>query len=141
MRTGAAAAMRLEEQNTEEAMTKRLCVVVAFAIVAVACGGAQTVTEKRMVEWGPILNMYMSTNAEGGNSYPEALEEVPPELASGLKDRDGWGNRFLYRRLRIDKYNIISAGPDGEFGNEDDIVLENGGLYDAMKIYSENPLE
>lgn len=122
-------------------MTKRLCILVAFAIVSIACGGAQTVTEKRMVEWGPILNMYMSTNMEGGNSYPEALEELPPELSGGLEFRDGWGNRFLYRRLRIDKYNIISGGPDGEFGNSDDIVLENGALYDAMKIYSENPLE
>ena len=54
---------------------------------------------------------------------------------------DGWGNQFLYRRLRVDKYNIISSGPDGEFGNSDDIVLENGALYDATKIYSESPLE
>ena len=122
-------------------MTKRFCVVVAFALVTVACGGAQTVTEKRMVEWGPILNMYMGTNFEGGNSYPEALEELPPELSGELEFHDGWGNRFLYRRLRIDKYNIISGGPDGEFGNSDDIVLENGAIYDAMKIYSESPLK
>lgn len=132
---------KLDEENMVEGMAKRLSVLVAFACVAIACGGAQTVTEKRMVEWGPILNMYMGTNFEAGNSYPEALEEVPPELSSELEHRDGWGNRFLYRRLRIDKYNIISAGPDGEFGNEDDIVLENGALYDAMKIYTENPLE
>jgi hypothetical protein len=125
----------------EEAMTKRLCVLVVFAIVAIACGGAQTVTEKRMVEWGPILNMYMSTNFADGNSYPEALEEVPPELSGDMEYQDGWGNRFLYRRIRIDKYNIISSGPDGEFGNADDIVLENGALYDATKIYAENPLE
>ena len=122
-------------------MSKRLCVMMALALVAIACGGARTVTEKRMVEWGPILNMYMGTNIEGGNSYPEALEEVPPELSVDMEYRDGWGNRFLYRLLRIDKYNIISAGPDGEFGNEDDIVLENGALYDPMKVYGENPLD
>lgn len=140
MRVGTPA-LGLENQKVEEEMTKRLCVVVVFAIVAIACGGAQTVTEKRMVEWGPILNMYMTTNFEEGNSYPEALEEVPPEFSGDMEYKDGWGNRFLYRRLRIDKYNIISSGPDGEFGNADDIVLENGGLYDAMKIYSENPLK
>ncbi len=121
-------------------MTKRLIVLAAFVAIAVACGGGQTVTEKRMIEWGPILNMYMATNFDGGNSYPEALEELPPEIRGDLEFNDGWGNRFLYRRLRVDKYNIISAGPDGEFGNEDDIVLENGALYPAAKIYAENPL-
>jgi hypothetical protein len=122
-------------------MKKRLCVVMAIAVTAVACGGAQTVTEKRMLEWGPILNIYMGTNMEGGNSYPQSLDEVPPELAGELERRDGWGNDFLYRLLRIDKYNLISAGPDGEFGNEDDIVMENGALYDPMKIYAESPLK
>jgi len=125
----------------EEGMTKRLLVLAAFAAIAVACGGARTVTEKRMIEWGPILNMYMSMNFDGGNSYPEALEELDPELRGDLQFNDGWGNRFLYRRLRVDKYNIISAGPDGEFGNEDDIVLENGAIYDAAKIYAEKPLK
>jgi len=115
--------------------------VLAVAVVAVGCGGATVVTEKRMLEWGPILNIYMGTNMEGGNSFPESLAEVPPDLASDLKKTDGWGKPLLYRLLRIDKYNLISAGPDGEFGNADDIVMENGALYDPMKIYAENPLK
>jgi hypothetical protein len=122
-------------------MKKRLTILMAVAVVAIACGGGKAVTEKRMLEWGPMLNMYMGSNFEGGNSYPEALEELPPEFREGLKFDDGWGNRFLYRRLRIDKYNIISSGADGEFGNADDVILENGVLYDPMKIYAESPLD
>ena len=118
-----------------------LVVVLAIAVVTVGCGGAQIVTEKRMLEWGPMLNLYMGTNMEGGNSFPESLDELPPELAEGLKRSDGWGNPLLYRLLRIDKYNLISAGPDGEFGNVDDLVLENGALYDPMEIYAKNPLK
>jgi hypothetical protein len=114
---------------------------MAVAVAAVACGGAQTVTEKRMLEWGPILNIYMGTNMEGGNSYPQTLDEMPPELIGDLERCDGWGNEFLYRLLRIDKYNLISAGPDGEFGTEDDVVMENGALYEPMKVYAENPLK
>jgi len=114
---------------------------LAVAVVTVGCGGATVVTEKRILEWGPILNIYMGTNMEGGNSFPEALAEVPPDLAGDLKKTDGWGNPLLYRLLRIDKYNLISAGPDGEFGNADDIVMENGALYDPMKIYAESPLK
>lgn len=122
-------------------MAKRFCFLMALAVIAIGCGGGRAVTEKRMLEWGPILNMYMGSNFEGGNSYPEALEELPPEFRGELKFDDGWGNRFLYRRLRVDKYNIISSGSDGEFGNADDIILENGVLYDPTKIYAENPLE
>lgn len=122
-------------------MKQRLCVVLAFALVVIACGGARTVTEKRMVEWGPILNLYMGSNFDGGNSYPEALEELPPDLTMDMEYRDGWGNRFLYRRLRVDKYNIISGGADGQFGNQDDVILENGVLYEPMKIYAESPLD
>lgn len=122
-------------------MKKRLWVVMVLAAAVVACGGARTVTEKRMLEWGPILNIYMGTNMEGGNSYPQSLDEMPPELTGDLERRDGWGNEFLYRLVRIDKYNLISAGPDGEFGSQDDVVMENGAIYDAMKIYAENPLK
>ena len=118
-----------------------LVVILAIAVLTVGCGGAKIVTEKRMLEWGPMLNLYMGTNIEGGNSFPESLDELPPELTEDLKRSDGWGKPLLYRLLRIDKYNLISAGPDGEFGNVDDLVLENGALYDPMKIYAENPLK
>jgi hypothetical protein len=122
-------------------MLQRLSLVVVFALTATACGGGRAVTEKRMLDWGPILNMYMGSNFENGNSYPETLDEMPPDFTSELERRDGWGNPFLYRLIRVDKYNLISAGPDGEFGNEDDVVMENGALYDPMKIYAENPLK
>jgi len=123
-------------------MLPRLTVLsLALVLATVACGGPQVLTEKRMLEWGPMLNLYMGTNMEGGNSFPETLDELPPELSADLGRRDGWGNPLLYRLLRIDKYNLISAGPDGEFGNADDIVLENGALYDPMKIYAVNPLK
>lgn len=123
-------------------MNRKLGVLVlTIAIATVGCGGPQVLTEKRMLEWGPMLNLYMATNMEGGNSFPETLEEMPPELTDGLKKTDGWGNPLLYRLLRVDKYNLISGGADGELGNADDIVLKNGALHDAEQIYAEKPLK
>ncbi len=123
-------------------MVSRLTALsLALVIATIGCGGPQVLTEKRMLEWGPMLNLYMGTNMEGGNSFPKTLDELPPELSADLERRDGWGNPLLYRLLRVDKYNLISAGPDGEFGNADDIILENGALYDPMKIYAVYPLK
>jgi hypothetical protein len=114
--------------------------VVGLCLALLACGGAQTLTEKRMLEWCPVLNLYMGTNFQNANAYPDSLEELPDAMRSNLETTDGWGNRILYRKLRIDLYNLISAGPDGELGNADDVVIQNGALYDAAKIYAEWPL-
>ena len=118
-----------------------MIVGLVLLLAAAGCGGPQVLTEKRMLEWGPILNIYMGTNMEGGNSFPESLDALPPDLSADLERTDGWGKPFLYRLIRIDKYNLISAGPDGEFGNDDDIVVENGALYPAADIYAERPLK
>ncbi len=43
------------------------------------------------------------------------------ELLAGL--RDGWGHKLLYLLLKDeDAYELSSAGPDGEYGNQDDIL-------------------
>lgn len=118
-----------------------LIVALMIAVATVACGGPRVLTEKRMLEWGHPINLYMGTNMEGGNSFPETLDEMPREMTQDLKRTDGWGKPLLYRLLRIDKYNLISAGPDGEFGNADDIIVENGALYPAEKIYADYPLK
>ena len=115
--------------------------IAGLCLTLLACGGAQTVTERRMLEWGPILNLYMGTNVQNANSYPDSLEELPPAARSELETSDGWGKRLLYRKLRIDLYDLISAGPDGTFGNDDDIVLKNGALYPPAQHYAEWPLE
>lgn len=118
--------------------------IVAVVCVSLSCGGATTVTEKRILEWAPILNLYMGSNFADANAFPKSLDDVfewRPDLADELKTTDGWGNDLLYRQLRVDLYNLISAGPDGEFGGEDDIVLQNGTLYPPMEIYAQRPLK
>jgi hypothetical protein len=53
---------------------------------------------------------------------PERLEESLPPRGSLVVDRvDAWDHEFRYAR-RGEGYEIRSAGPDGIFGTDDDIV-------------------
>ena len=70
------------------------------------------------------LNMY---SMKHGGKYPDSLEaltqETEEEEALLQGDYvDPWGNELKYEKPSGKKRPIIiSAGPDGEFGNEDDI--------------------
>jgi hypothetical protein len=53
---------------------------------------------------------------------PDALEDVIPHLIDRqVLARDAWGQMIRFRSLPGD-YELVSAGVDGVFGNDDDIV-------------------
>ncbi len=58
----------------------------------------------------------------------------------GLGTTDAWGNELLYRKVRDDLYDLISIGPDGVPGNEDDVVFTNGKIKKPAEIYAKRPL-
>jgi len=121
---------------------KKLVAPALFTVLLGACGGATTKTEAIMIAWGPVLNAHLATGGKHGNyAFPNKLSEIDPALTAALSNEDGWGQKLLYRRIRDDKYQLISAGADGEYGNEDDIVVENGVTYDPVKIYQKRPLK
>ena len=100
----------------------------------------QSGTESTMLAWGQALNVHLTTGGTTGNyDFPETLSEIAPELRADLSFQDVWGNKLKYRRLRDDKYQLISVGKDGVYGNEDDVILMNGALYPADTIYAETP--
>ena len=60
--------------------------------------------------------------------FPTSLDDLtvknndrPPLLDKAMLV-DAWGNSFQYKRLSKYKFEIRSAGPDGQMGNEDDIT-------------------
>ncbi len=60
--------------------------------------------------------------------YPESLDVLTAEPDDGSEPLlegdpvDPWGNRLNYEKRGKKRPKLISAGPDGEFGNEDDIT-------------------
>jgi serine/threonine-protein kinase len=68
-------------------------------------------------------------NAGEDKGLPGSLEELtrddrwaihPAEL------KDGWGRALQYDRLTPYQFRLSSAGQDGSFGSDDDIVMEDG---------------
>lgn len=59
--------------------------------------------------------------------YPKSLDELMTPINDaevGLLEpglTDSWGVPFEYKLEGRQKYTIISAGPDGQFGTEDDL--------------------
>lgn len=61
-------------------------------------------------------------------AFPVAVEEYTPGMMYAQKTygRDGWGREFRFEPLENESYRIASAGADGAFGTNDDIVAVTG---------------
>ncbi|RLE03540.1 MAG: hypothetical protein DRJ11_03895 [Candidatus Aminicenantes bacterium] len=56
---------------------------------------------------------------------PSSLQEISRFAPLGITLEDAWGRRIKYEKLSADNFRLISAGPDGIFGTNDDLVQEN----------------
>ncbi len=115
--------------------------VLMFSALVLSGCGPETQTEKLLLDWAQVLNTHLATGGRNGSySYPrKGLDEVDSMLSNGLALTDAWGNPLLYRQIRDDRYQLISAGSDGVPGNDDDVILENGAFYEPAKVYAERP--
>jgi len=75
--------------------------------------------------------------------YPRQLIDLQ-EMDPGLKPVvDAWGREFIYQAISGDmaaaapmpfqRYQLVSKGPDGRLGTEDDIVLRDDVLMSGMR--------
>ena len=57
------------------------------------------------------------------NKYPDNLEDLYPlYITSESQFIDTWGTKFDYKVFDDTKIEIISAGKDRVFGNQDDVI-------------------
>jgi prepilin-type N-terminal cleavage/methylation domain-containing protein len=85
------------------------------------------------------LNTIVEAFAAVDGDYPEASLDLenPRSIASVMQDHgvkwtddetgetDPWGNPYYYQSLGGGLYCIISAGPDGVLGTDDDLYIDN----------------
>jgi hypothetical protein len=72
--------------------------------------------------------------------YPSELVNLSRVNASGAPQSDYWGQSFDYKPIVVvaskgssahwSNYTLVSAGPDGKFGTDDDITMVDGVIVD-----------
>ncbi|MFG0247200.1 MAG: type II secretion system protein GspG [Phycisphaerales bacterium JB052] len=77
------------------------------------------VTKTSMTTIKTAINTYSANNA---GSAPESLSVMIPDYLDPGADMDAWERAFYYRAPgQTQMFDLISAGPDGEFQTGDDI--------------------
>lgn len=80
----------------------------------------QTLTETNMKT---LQRVVTSFTAEKGQ-VPESLDELQMNVPLITGKLDGWGREIRYQKLDELRFRLTSAGHDGTFDTEDDIVVE-----------------
>ncbi len=62
--------------------------------------------------------------AADGQGLPESLDVLRRSHPTGAELADVWGRKIRYERLSDSAFRLRSAGPDGAFETEDDIVKD-----------------
>jgi hypothetical protein len=64
------------------------------------------------------------TSFAAENGIPEKLAELRRLRPQFTVPLDGWGREIAYERVSDASFRLLSAGPDGKFRTEDDIIKE-----------------
>ncbi|MBC7364631.1 MAG: hypothetical protein H5U07_08875 [Candidatus Aminicenantes bacterium] len=78
----------------------------------------QTKAELTSVNLEQLSRAVQEWMSEHEGLVPENLKEVQ----GGLSLTDGWGRNIRYQKLSDSSFELRSAGADGKFQTEDDIV-------------------
>jgi hypothetical protein len=70
------------------------------------------------------LSREILTFAGEGQGLPESLEALRRFHPTAGSLPDAWGRKIRYERLSDDSFRLRSAGPDGVFETDDDIVKD-----------------
>jgi len=85
----------------------------------------QTKTLATLRKLATMCEVWMSEH----DGAPEALVEVFDHFDVPREERrDGWAHPIRYEKTARGKFRLLSDGPDGRAGTDDDIVMENASV-------------
>ena len=84
----------------------------------------QTKAELTAVNLEQLARAVQEWMADNEGKVPESLKEIQGGRSYGLGLTDGWGRDIRYEKISDSSFKLSSAGADGQFGTEDDIIKE-----------------
>ncbi len=82
----------------------------------------QTRAELTSVNLEQVARAVQEWMADHEGRAPESLRELQGGRSYGLNLSDGWGRNIRYQKLSEAGFELRSAGEDGQFETEDDII-------------------
>ena len=84
----------------------------------------QTRAELTAANFESISRAILDWMSQGSGQVPESLKELSGSRSYGLSLTDAWGREIVYEKITDSDFRLRSAGADGRFNTEDDIVKE-----------------
>lgn len=79
-----------------------------------------TLTRTNMTSLNRLIEYFIATQGR----TPEDLQELMRSQRIAGAHYDGWGKVIKYEKISDENFRLISAGHDGTFDTDDDIVVE-----------------
>jgi hypothetical protein len=111
-----------------------LAAVIVFFLYTLKSGGSKDIPEQieafsrakqRLTETNmETLKKQISGYIAIQGAAPQRLEDLRMTTPITTGKWDGWGKAIKYERLSDESFRLTSAGHDGKFGTQDDIVVQ-----------------
>lgn len=128
------------------AMSACLFVIFSAAMATSIPGAIERGREKRLAATRAMMyelhQQALQKYYREYGSYPQDLSDLSRVNAESSPQSDYWQHSFSYlpvgviaskgSAISFSNYKLVSAGPDGKFGTEDDITMVDGVIVDGQ---------
>jgi hypothetical protein len=84
----------------------------------------QTRAELTTANLESVSRAILEWMADSDGQVPDSLNDLQKARSYGLSLQDGWGRNIRYEKISGNNFRLRSAGHDGQFDTEDDIIKE-----------------
>ncbi len=95
--------------------------VIGFSVFGALGNADKRTTAIEINKMTEMVNTYYMSSSP--RQFPNSLEDLatgPSRLTEKI-NKDAWGNDYIFKKISNREFEILSAGPDGSEGTEDDI--------------------
>jgi len=95
--------------------------VIGYNVFGALTKADISTTKMEIGKMTEMVNTYYLSSSP--RQFPNSLEDLTTGSSPLAKkiNKDAWGNDYIFKKISNREFEILSAGPDGSEGTEDDI--------------------